>query len=74
MKLSLLESKIFGKVCYGFRRDRNKKVETVEPEAEIVQEIFAYTCQETVWRKFKSICASKAFRLHLGELCGAVMY
>lgn len=41
MKLSLLESKIFGKVCYGFRRDENKRVETVPQEAEIVQEIFA---------------------------------
>ena len=40
MKLSLLESKIFGKVCYGFRRDKNKRVETVEQEAEIVREIF----------------------------------
>lgn len=41
MKLSPLESKIFGKVCYGFRRDENKRVETVPQEAEIVQEIFA---------------------------------
>lgn len=41
MKLSLLESKIFGKVCYGFRRDENKRVKTVPQEAEIVQEIFA---------------------------------
>ena len=40
VKLSLLESKIFGKVCYGFRRDKNKRVETVEPEVEIVREIF----------------------------------
>lgn len=40
MKLSLLESKIFGKVCYGFRRDKNKRVETVEQEVEIVREIF----------------------------------
>ena len=40
MKLSLLESKIFGKVCYGFRRDKNKRVETVEQEAEIVRKIF----------------------------------
>ena len=40
VKLSLLESKIFGKVCYGFRRDKNKRVETVEQEAEIVREIF----------------------------------
>ena len=41
MKLSLLESKIFGKVCYGFRRDKNKRIEIVEQEAEIVREIFA---------------------------------
>ena len=40
MKLSLLESKIFGKVCYGFRRDKNKRIEIVEQEAEIVREIF----------------------------------
>lgn len=41
MKLSILESKIFGKVCYGFRRDENKRIEIVPQEAEIVQEIFA---------------------------------
>lgn len=41
MKLSPLESKIFGKVCYGFRRDKNKRIEIVEHEAEIVREIFA---------------------------------
>ena len=41
MKLSLLESKIFGKVCYGFRREKNKRIEIVEQEAEIVWEIFA---------------------------------
>ena len=40
MKLSLLESKIFGKVCYGFRRDKNKRIEIVEQEAKIVREIF----------------------------------
>ena len=40
MKLSLLESKIFGKVCYGFRRDKNKRIEIVEHEAKIVREIF----------------------------------
>lgn len=40
MKLSALESKIFGKVCYGFRRDKNKQVETVQQEAEVVQTIF----------------------------------
>lgn len=41
MKLSTLESKIFGKVCYGFRRNRNGIVEIVSHEATIVQKIFA---------------------------------
>ena len=36
-----MESKIFGKVCYGFRRDENKRIEIVPQEAGIVQEIFA---------------------------------
>ncbi len=40
MKLSLLESKIFGKVRYGFRRDENKIIETVPQETKIAQEIF----------------------------------
>ncbi|ANU52752.1 recombinase family protein [Acutalibacter muris] len=40
MKLSSLESKIFGKVCYGFRRDKNKRIEIVEQDAEIVREMF----------------------------------
>lgn len=37
MQLSALESKIFGKVCYGFRRAANNRVETVQQEAEVVQ-------------------------------------
>lgn len=41
MKLSPIELKIFGKVCYGFRRDGNKRIETVPQEAKIIQEIFA---------------------------------
>ncbi|MCI8332150.1 MAG: hypothetical protein HFE78_04940 [Clostridiales bacterium] len=40
MKLSYLESKIFGKVCYGFKRDENGIVEIVPDKAEIVQQIF----------------------------------
>lgn len=31
MELSYLESKIFGKVCYGFRRNKNGIVE-IDPE------------------------------------------
>ena len=38
--MSLLESKIFVKVCYGFRREKNNRIDIVEQEAEIVREIF----------------------------------
>lgn len=41
MKLSYLESKIFGKVCYGFKRNKNGIVEIVPDKAEIVQQIFS---------------------------------
>lgn len=40
MKLSYLESKIFGKICYGFQREKNGIVETVPEKAEIVKKIF----------------------------------
>ena len=41
MKLSYLESKIFGKVCYGFKRNKNGIVEIIPDKAEIVQQIFS---------------------------------
>lgn len=40
MKLSAIDSKIFGKVCYGFRRDKKGIVEVIPKEAEIIQKIF----------------------------------
>ena len=41
MKLSLIESRLFGRVCYGFRRDKQGFVEIVPEEAEVVKNIFA---------------------------------
>lgn len=41
MKLSYIESKIFGKVCYGFKKDQSGMVETVPDEAEIIKKIFS---------------------------------
>ena len=38
MKLSYIESKIFGKVCYGFRRNNNGIVETIPDKAKVVEE------------------------------------
>lgn len=40
MRLSALESKIFGKVCYGYQRDKRGIVETVPGEEEIVKKVF----------------------------------
>ncbi len=41
MKLSYFESKIFGKVCYGFMRNKEGIVETVPDEAQVVKKIFS---------------------------------
>lgn len=41
MKLSYIESKIFGKVCYGFRRNNDGIVETISDKAAVVAKIFS---------------------------------
>lgn len=41
MKLSYIESKIFGKVCYGFRRNNDGVVETIPDKAKVVEMIFS---------------------------------
>lgn len=40
MKLSLVESRLFGRICYGYRRDKQGLVEIVPEEAEVVRTIF----------------------------------
>ena len=40
MKLSLIESRLFGRICYGFKRDKYGFVEIVPEQAEIVKTIF----------------------------------
>ncbi len=41
MKLSYIESKIFGKVCYEFRRNKDGIVETIPDKATVVRMIFS---------------------------------
>lgn len=41
MKLSYIESKIFGKVCYGFCRNKDGIVETIPDKATVVRIIFS---------------------------------
>ena len=41
MKLSLIESRLFGRICYGYRRDKQGLVEIVPKEAAVVRTIFS---------------------------------
>lgn len=41
MKLSYIESKIFGKVCYGFRRNNDGIIETILDKTKVVEMIFS---------------------------------
>lgn len=40
MKLSLVESRLFGKICYGFKKDKQGIVEIIPEEAEVIKTIF----------------------------------
>lgn len=40
MKLSLVGSRLFGRICYGYRRDKQGLVEIVPEEAEVVRTVF----------------------------------
>lgn len=45
MKLSLVESRLFGRICYGYRRDKHGLIEIVPEQAEVVKIIFdLYKC------------------------------
>ncbi len=41
MKLSFAESRLFGRICYGHKRDKQGLVEIVPEEAEVVRTIFS---------------------------------
>ncbi len=40
MKLSLVESRLLGRICYGYKRDKQGLVEIMPEEAEVVRTIF----------------------------------
>ena len=40
MKLSLVESRFFGRICYGYRRDKQGFVEIVPEQADVVRTVF----------------------------------
>lgn len=47
MRLSALESKIFGKVCYGYQRDKRGIVEAVE-EYRLMSNLYAEEVSQTI--------------------------
>ena len=38
--MSFVESRLFGRICYGYRRDKQGLVEIVPEEAEVVRTVF----------------------------------
>lgn len=48
MKLSLVESRLFGRICYGYRRDKQGLVEVVPEQAEVSEQFSGYTELEKV--------------------------
>ena len=71
MKLSYIESKIFGKVCYGFKRNKNGIVEILPDKAEIVQQIFSLYL---AGNSLENIQGYLSFLLHPGNQNGVVMF
>lgn len=55
MKLSLIESRLFGRICYGFKRDKYGFVEIVPEQAEVVKTIFRMYREENSLEDIKKI-------------------
>lgn len=55
MKFSLVESRLFGSICYGYKRDKHGLVEVVPEQAEVVRTVSASTKPETAWKLFKAV-------------------
>ena len=60
MKLSLVESRLFGRICYGYRRDKQGLVEVVPEQAEVVRTIFG------LYRAGNSLEAIQGFLFNKG--------
>lgn len=74
MKLSLVESRLFGRICYGYRRNKQGLVEIVPEEAEVVKTVLGFTEMEAAWKEFRTIYSVKEYLLPLGKHNGAEMY
>lgn len=74
MKLSLVESRLFGRICYGYRRDKQGFVEIVPEEAEVVRTVFRLYRVGSAWKQFRTIYSVKGYLLPPGKHNGAEMY
>ena len=60
IKLDLIQSRRFGRICYGFARDENWLVYVKEDEAKVVKQCFLWQLMVIVYKTFKANCLIKA--------------
>lgn len=74
MKLSLIESRLFGRFCYGFKRDQYGFVEIVPEQAEVVKTIFRMYREENCLENIQKYLLSRSISSHPERQNGAEMF
>lgn len=74
MKLSLIESRLFGRICYGFKRDKYGFVEIVPEQAEVVKTIFRMYREENSLEDIQKYLLSRSISSPSGKVNGAEMF
>lgn len=68
MKLSLIESRLFGRICYGFKRDKYGFVEIVPKQAEVVKTIFRIYREENSLEDIQKYLLSRSISSPSGKV------
>jgi hypothetical protein len=68
MKLSLIESRLFGRICYGFKRDKYGFVEIVPEQAEVVKTIFRMYREENSLEDIQKYLLSRSISSPSGKV------
>ena len=74
MKLSLVESRLFGRICYGYRRDKQGLLKLCRRKRKLSELFLGSTEPEIAWTLFRAIYLPKEFLLPLEKYNGAEMY
>lgn len=74
MKLSLIESRLFGRICYGFKRDQYGFVEILPEQAEVVKTIFRMYREENSLENIQKYLLSHSISSHPERKNGAEMF